>query len=51
MFANTIVVGRLAKYFDGILDKDVVLDSVLEVIPKFHDQNKDAFQLGFELIE
>jgi len=49
MFANTIVLGRLAKYFDKILDKDVVLDSVLEVIPKFHDQNKEAFGLGYEL--
>jgi len=49
MFANTIILGRLAKYFDGILDKDVVLDSILEVIPKFHDQNKKAFRLGYEL--
>jgi len=49
MFANTIVLGRLAKYFDEILDKDMVLDSVLEVIPKFHDQNRKAFWTGYEL--
>ena len=49
IFANTIILGRLAKYFDGILDKDVVLDSVLEVIPKFHDQNREAFELGYML--
>ena len=49
MFANTIVLGRLAKYFDKILDKDVVLDSVLEVIPKFHDQNREAFEIGYVL--
>ena len=49
MFANTIVLGRLAKYFDGILDKDVVLDSVLELIPKFHDENRAAFEVGYAL--
>jgi len=51
IFANTIILGRLAKYFHGILDKDIVLASVLEVIPKFHDQNKEAFQLGFDPVE
>ena len=49
MFANTIVLGRLAKHFEGILDEETVLKSVLEVIPKFHDQNKEAFRLGYEL--
>jgi 2-oxoglutarate ferredoxin oxidoreductase subunit gamma len=47
MFANTIVLGRLAKHFDGILDKDVVLGSLLAVIPKFHDQNRAAFEVGY----
>ena len=49
IFANTIILGRLAKYFQGVLDREVVLESVLEVIPKFHDQNKEAFQMGFDL--
>ena len=49
MFANTIVLGRLAKYLEGILDKDVVLDSVLKVIPKFHDENRAAFKAGYGL--
>jgi len=49
MFANTIVLGRLAKYFEGILDKNVVLDSVLEVIPKFHNENRAAFRVGYLL--
>ena len=49
MFANTIVLGRLAKHFEGVLDEGTVLKSILEVIPKFHDQNKEAFRLGYEL--
>ena len=47
IFANTIILGRLAKQFHGILDKDILLASVLKVIPKFHEENKQAFQLGF----
>ena len=49
MFANTIILGRLAKFFDGILDKEIVLESILEVIPKFHDENKAAFEAGYGL--
>ena len=49
MFANTILLGRLAKHFDGILDKGIVLESILEVIPKFHDENRAAFEVGYGL--
>ena len=49
MFANTIVLGRLAKHFEAVLEEETVLKSVLEVIPKFHDQNKEAFRLGYAL--
>ena len=49
MFANIIVLGRLAKHFEEVLEEETVLKSVLEVIPKFHDQNKEAFRLGYEL--
>ena len=51
IFANTIILGKLAGYFEGVLDKDTVLESILEVIPKFHEQNKEAFQIGFSLDE
>jgi hypothetical protein len=44
---NTHVLGRLAKHFDGTLDKDVVLDSLLAVMPKFHDHNRKAFEVGY----
>jgi len=48
IFANTIILGSLAKHFQGVLDKDTVLASILKVIPKFHEQNKAAFHLGFD---
>ena len=47
LFANTLVVGLVASAVDA-LDKDIVLESVLNVVPKFHDQNREAFQLGYD---
>lgn len=47
LFANSLVLGRVARLVD-VLDKDVALESLLEVIPKFHDRNREAFRLGYE---
>ena len=47
LFANTLVLGLIARVVD-ILDKNIVLESILEVIPKFHDRNRKAFEIGFE---
>ena len=47
LFANTLVLGHIARVIEG-LDKDILLESALEVIPKFHDQNRQAFQIGFD---
>jgi 2-oxoglutarate ferredoxin oxidoreductase subunit gamma len=47
IFANTLVLGVMAKAID-ILDKDVVLESILEIMPKFHDRNRQAFQIGYD---
>jgi 2-oxoglutarate ferredoxin oxidoreductase subunit gamma len=46
LFSNTLVLGRMARLVD-VLDKDVVLESILEIIPKFQDKNKEAFQIGY----
>ena len=47
LFANTIVLGAMAKIVDG-LEKDVVLESILDIIPKFHDRNREAYRVGYE---
>ena len=47
LFANTLVLGLIARSVE-ILDKNIVLESILEVIPKFHDRNRKAFEIGFE---
>jgi len=48
IFANTIILGTLAKFFDGFLEKKIILESMLTVIPKLQEQNKAAFQLGYD---
>jgi 2-oxoglutarate ferredoxin oxidoreductase subunit gamma len=47
LFANTLVLGFVARLLE-VLDQDLLLESILEVIPKFHEQNRQAFQLGFD---
>ena len=49
LFANTLVLGRIAKLLD-VLEKDIVLESILNIIPKFHDRNRQAFQIGYEYV-
>ena len=50
VFANTLILGVLAKLVEE-LEPDVVLDSILHIIPKFHDENKEAFKIGYGLFD
>jgi 2-oxoglutarate ferredoxin oxidoreductase subunit gamma len=50
LFANTLMLGVVARLVDA-LEKDVVLESVLAIIPKFHDTNRQAFKLGYEYVD
>jgi Pyruvate/2-oxoacid:ferredoxin oxidoreductase gamma subunit len=47
LFANTLVLGVIARAVE-ILDKEILLQSMLDVIPKFHGRNRQAFDLGFD---
>jgi 2-oxoglutarate ferredoxin oxidoreductase subunit gamma len=49
LFANSLILGVVARLVD-ILDKDIVLESILRVMPKFHDENRQAFQIGYEYV-
>lgn len=50
LFANTLVLGVVARLVDA-LDKDVVLESILEIMPKFHDRNREAFRIGYDYVD
>lgn len=49
VFANTIMLGVLAGLIDE-LDPDTVLESILHVIPKYREENKKAFEVGYKLV-
>ncbi|UCF83953.1 MAG: 2-oxoacid:acceptor oxidoreductase family protein [Desulfobacteraceae bacterium] len=49
LFANTLILGVIAKAVD-LLEKDMVLESILEIIPKFHERNREAFQIGYDYL-
>ncbi|MBI5118808.1 2-oxoacid:acceptor oxidoreductase family protein [Candidatus Poribacteria bacterium] len=49
LFANSLVLGAVARLV-GILDKDIVVESILRVMPKFHDENRRAFQIGYDYV-
>lgn len=50
VFANTLMLGVVSRVLDE-LDPEVVLESILHLIPKFHEENKQAFQIGYSLLE
>ncbi len=50
VFANTLLLGVLANIIDG-LEPDIMLESILHIIPKFHEENKKAFQIGYALLD
>jgi 2-oxoglutarate ferredoxin oxidoreductase subunit gamma len=50
IFSNSIALGAMAKLLEKDLEKDLVLESILAVIPKYHHENRNAFQLGFDYL-
>ena len=48
IFSNSIALGGMAKLLEDLIQKETILESLLDVIPKFHEQNKKAFALGYE---
>lgn len=50
IYTNSIMLGAMARKID-IFDKEIVLSAMLDVMPRFKDENARAFQIGYELIE
>jgi 2-oxoglutarate ferredoxin oxidoreductase subunit gamma len=48
IFSNSIALGAMAKLLEKDIKKQTVLESMLAIIPKFHQENKDAFQIGYD---
>lgn len=51
IFSNSVALGAMAKLLTETLDKEIILDSILAIIPKFHEENRKAFEVGYEFLE
>jgi len=49
IYANTIMLGALTGATAGLLEKENILETMLKIIPKFKEENKKAFELGFSM--
>lgn len=49
IFANVVLLGALTKLMGGLLDKENVLKAMLERVPRFKEENKRAFEIGYGL--
>jgi 2-oxoglutarate ferredoxin oxidoreductase subunit gamma len=49
IYANTIMLGALTGATAGLLEKENMLETMLKIIPKFKEENKKAFELGFSM--
>ena len=49
IYANTIMLGALTRAAN-FLDKDNMISTMVDIIPKFKEENKKAFEIGFGMI-
>ncbi len=49
IYANIIMLGALTK-ITGFFDKENMLKTMLSVVPKFHEENRQAFEIGYNMV-
>lgn len=47
LFSNIIFLGALGQYLKEWIHKETLLKAIQEILPKFTEQNKKAFELGY----
>jgi 2-oxoglutarate ferredoxin oxidoreductase subunit gamma len=50
IYANIIMLGALSAAAKDVLDKENMLETMLGIIPKFKDENKKAFEMGYGMV-
>jgi 2-oxoglutarate ferredoxin oxidoreductase subunit gamma len=48
VFANTVFLGVLSWFLTDILEKETIVTAMLERISRYHEQNRRAFQTGYD---
>lgn len=49
IYANTIMLGALTRVAE-FLDKENMIATIHAIIPKFKEENRKAFEMGFDLV-
>lgn len=49
ILSNVVFLGAACRVLDGVLDRERVLEALVERIPRFPEENRRAFQRGWEL--
>lgn len=47
LFANMIIFGKIIRLLDGKIDRQTAKDALMQIIPRFIDDNLKAFDIGF----
>jgi len=50
IYANIVMLGALSAAAEEVLDKENMLETMLGIIPKFKDENKKAFEMGYGMV-
>ena len=50
IYANIVMLGALSAAIENVLDKQKMLETMLGIIPKFKDENKKAFEMGYAMV-
>ena len=51
IYANIVMLGALSAAAADVLDKEKMLETMLGIIPKFKDENKSAFEMGYSMVK
>jgi 2-oxoglutarate ferredoxin oxidoreductase subunit gamma len=48
IFANTVMLGALGKKLSGHLSRGSLVKAIKDRLPRFHEENQQAFELGYD---
>jgi len=48
ILANTVILGALSRFLSDRLPPEQILGAIYQRIPRFHEENRRAFNLGFQ---
>ena len=51
IYANIVMLGAFSAAAADVLDKEKMLETMLGIIPKFKDENKNAFEMGYSMVK